>query len=103
MTDDDERVNTEVTIWKHAVKPCRMMAFCPYGPMVELFPLQEERGTMSCTVFGHDCPVFYTAEIFMEDDLATHEEREQWYSELNAGTKRMIKKNKKENKKSINV
>jgi hypothetical protein len=58
---------------------------------------------MSCKVYGQDCPVLYHAEIFMEGDLATDKEREQWYTELNAGTKKMIKstKKKKQQRKKI--
>jgi len=39
--------------------------YCPYGPLVEQFPLDppDER---SCRIFGHHCPVFYVAEPFTE-------------------------------------
>ena len=86
MTDNLEWLNNKVPIWKHAVKPCKMIAFCPYGSLVEMFPLQAPRNEMSCSEFGHDCPVFYLAEIFIDCPLATEEETEQWYSELKIGT-----------------
>ena len=87
MTEDIEGVNNNVLIWKYAVKPCKMMAFCPYGSLVERFPLQKNpRNEMSCSEFGHDCPVFYLAEIFIDCPLATEEERERWFTELNIGT-----------------
>jgi hypothetical protein len=56
-------------------KPCHKLGFCPYGSLVEEFPLDTERPTMiSCEVFGHNCPVFYCAEDLSED---THETRKE--------------------------
>jgi hypothetical protein len=75
-------INNEKPIWKHALKPCKILRFCPYGPMVELFPLQEGRSNMSCEVFGHDCPVFYHAEMLAEDTVGiTDQEWEDWIKE----------------------
>ena len=51
--------------WKNAIKPCLMIWFCPYGPLVEDLPSSEDKKL--CEEFGHDCPVFYYAEPFMED------------------------------------
>jgi len=60
-----EKVN-----WKKKVpalcKPCWELKYCPYGPLVEDFPLKQERDSKSCIIFGHDCPVFYVAEPFTE-------------------------------------
>ena len=65
-------------------KPCHKLGFCPYGQLVEEFPLHPEfeeqdlnkvarEGKLdtgyNCKVFGHDCPVFYHAERIMEDDM----------------------------------
>jgi hypothetical protein len=86
MTDNIEMLNNKVPIWKHAVKPCKIMEFCPYGSLVEMFPLQTPRNKMSCSEFGHDCPVFYQAEIFIDFPLATEKEKERWFTELNIGT-----------------
>ena len=86
MTDNLEQQKNKVPIWKHAVKPCKMTSFCPYGELVEMFPLHDPRNKMSCKVFGHDCPVFYHAEIHIDGDLATKKEIKQWYTELNIGT-----------------
>ena len=47
---------------KAVCKPCWELKYCPYGPLVEDFPLKKERDHQSCRVFGHDCPVFYVAE-----------------------------------------
>ena len=47
-------------------KPCHKLGYCPYGPMVEMFPLKK-RNKFSCKVFGHNCPVFHTAEDIKED------------------------------------
>lgn len=56
--------------WKQRVsslcKPCWELKYCPYGPLVEDFPLAEDRTDKSCRIFGHDCPVFYSAEPFTE-------------------------------------
>lgn len=63
-------VNNKVPIWKHIVRPCHLCKFCPYGGIVEMFPLQgseDRRGDMSCEVFGHDCPAYYNAETIRED------------------------------------
>ena len=48
-------------------KPCHYTRFCPYGQLVEEFPIKEERTEISCTVFGHDCPAFYCAEPMAEE------------------------------------
>ena len=76
-------------------KPCWELKYCPYGPLVEFFPLFSNdpsyptvwpnnrvmeyvsEGTheflkkcdpsiLSCNVFGHVCPVFMMAEPFTE-------------------------------------
>ncbi|HEX2851933.1 MAG TPA: HNH endonuclease, partial [Opitutaceae bacterium] len=56
--------------WKKRVKavckPCWEIKYCPYGPLVEQFPLQKEPDSRSCRIFGHDCPVFHVAEPMTE-------------------------------------
>ena len=47
--------------------PCVKLDYCPYGAVVELYPLLENRGNKSCQVFGHDCPVHYLAEIQVKE------------------------------------
>lgn len=47
-------------------KPCHDCGFCPYGQVVEMFPIKESRSEFSCRTFGHDCPVFYLAEPIKE-------------------------------------
>lgn len=47
-------------------KPCWELKYCPYGPVVEDFPLKPIPDEKSCRIFGHDCPVFYVAEPFTE-------------------------------------
>ena len=51
---------------KAVCKPCWELKYCPYGPLVEEFPLEEERSYRSCRIFGHDCPVFHVAEPVTE-------------------------------------
>lgn len=56
--------------WKRRVKavckPCWEIKYCPYGPLVEDFPLKSNPDEKSCRIFGHDCPVFYVAEPLTE-------------------------------------
>jgi hypothetical protein len=63
---------------KHVCKPCWELRYCPYGPLVEDFPLSpvtkaktieelsEKDLDVSCMVFGHVCPVFFINEPFTE-------------------------------------
>jgi len=51
---------------KSICKPCWEIKYCPYGSLVEKFPLHENNTEKSCRIFGHDCPVFYIAEPFTE-------------------------------------
>lgn len=59
-------LNTEYKKMDKAVKPCWVLHFCPYGPLVEYYPITESE--FSCDVFGHDCPVFYNAEAFEDGE-----------------------------------
>jgi len=36
-------LNTEKRIWQDIVKPCKLCGFCPYGQLVEEFPLYPYR------------------------------------------------------------
>ena len=47
-------------------KPCWELKYCPYGPLVEEFPLPETDTHRSCRIFGHECPVFSVAEPLTE-------------------------------------
>jgi len=47
-------------------KPCHKTGICPYGQLVEEFPILRERNEFSCKVFGHNCPVFYCAAPYRE-------------------------------------
>ena len=49
-------------------KPCYKLGFCPYGPLVEEFPLIMPRTDISCKTFGHNCPVFYCGEDMIEEE-----------------------------------
>lgn len=48
-------------------RPCYACGYCPYGQMIELFPITKKEGTYSCKVFGHNCPMYYHAENITED------------------------------------
>ena len=60
-----DRVNWSARV-KAVCKPCWELKYCPYGPLVEEFPLKEEGDDRSCRIFGHDCPVFTVAEPLTE-------------------------------------
>lgn len=47
-------------------KPCWELKYCPYGPVVEEFPLGDDTDERRCRIFGHHCPVFYVAEPLTE-------------------------------------
>jgi hypothetical protein len=52
---------------KAVCKPCWELKYCPYGPLVEDFPLKHPADPeRSCRIFGHDCPVFSVAEPLTE-------------------------------------
>lgn len=60
-----EKINWDQRV-KAVCKPCWELKYCPYGPLVEEFPLPEESSHRSCRIFGHECPVFTVAEPFTE-------------------------------------
>jgi len=58
--------------------PCNVLRYCPYGKLVEYFPLGDKEvawngekllwikkkvEAKACKLFGHDCPAYYVAEI----------------------------------------
>lgn len=59
-------INNKSVIDPQIDKPCRQLKYCPYGSLVELFPLGKDRTELSCRVFGHDCPVHYHREHITE-------------------------------------
>ena len=67
-------LNTERVINPDIEKPCIKLRYCPYGQLVEEFPLHEGDERLSCltkngalTQFGHDCPVHYCMEYLYVD------------------------------------
>lgn len=70
----DKKINLAFYKWKERMednkieaicKPCWDLKYCPYGPLVEQFPITNDL-KYKCKVFGHQCPVFTTAEPFSE-------------------------------------
>lgn len=59
-------INNKFIRFKDVIKPCHITSYCPYGQLVEEFPLRKKRNKFSCEVFGHDCPCFYHTELFAE-------------------------------------
>jgi hypothetical protein len=70
MKKKDERAGSR-THTMFLEKPCHILDYCPYGPLVEDFPLLRKKDKMSCSVFGHQCPVFYSAESFVDGKPVT--------------------------------
>ena len=64
-------LNNKKIIWDYNTeglfKPCHELGWCPYGQLVEEFPLRDKHNEYSCGAFGHDCPVFYHAEGISEE------------------------------------
>ena len=54
---------------KDVPKPCLKLGYCPYGKLVDEFPLLLDRDVCSCPVFGNQCPVHYLAEELRPDML----------------------------------
>lgn len=71
MTDDEVKKE-----WKrrsqHVCKPCWELKYCPYGVLVEQFPVGSLDGNADfgpeqvCSIFGHVCPVYIVNEPFTE-------------------------------------
>lgn len=62
-----EWVNNHTIMKKDTDKPCHKLGHCPYGQLVEAFPLPDQ-DEFKCKVFGHHCPIFYHYEDYAEDD-----------------------------------
>ena len=75
-------LNTTLPIFENIVKPCRMVKYCPYGALIEEYPLKEKKDYMSCKVFGHDCPAYYQAEMVMEGKKPNTNELAEMYGEF---------------------
>jgi hypothetical protein len=60
-----EKINWDRRV-QAVCKPCWELKYCPYGPLVEEFPVPEIDTHRSCKIFGHECPVFAVAEPFTE-------------------------------------
>lgn len=47
-------------------KPCHKLKYCPYGQLVEEYPIKKKRNKFACKTFGHNCPMYYQAENITE-------------------------------------
>jgi len=47
MTSEGYWVNNENIVFKNAIKPCKICGFCPYGQLVEEFPLDPPSRKMA--------------------------------------------------------
>lgn len=75
-------LNTTTVIYPDIEKPCIKLRYCPYGTLVEEYPLyhmddypnKEHGEKLACLSknnnglmqFGHDCPVHYHAEYLAQ-------------------------------------
>ena len=75
-----EWVNTTVVRHPELEKPCVKLNYCPYGQLVEEFTLHSPQTELSCSVFGHDCPVHYHAETPKDFGI------EEWKKQKKGGT-----------------
>lgn len=55
-------LNWDTIVAEDTEKPCYKLKWCPYGDLVEAFPLRRPAKKYSCDFFGHDCPAFYHRE-----------------------------------------
>jgi len=78
--------NTKIK-WKDILKPCKLCGYCPYGVLVEIYPLRNAKE--SCEIFGHDCPVYYLAEPFTEENKLPSDEE---YIKHNTELKETVEK-----------
>ena len=76
-------LNTKIVTNPDIEKPCIKLRYCPYGQLVEEYPLhhapdyphKEIGDKLACTLsnndglmqFGHDCPVHYHAELLLKE------------------------------------
>lgn len=51
-------------------KPCHTLHYCPYGPIVEDFLLHPLENLTRCSIFGHMCPVYSSAEHVEDNSSA---------------------------------
>ena len=82
-------------------KPCHTLGYCPYGSLLEYFPLRgkavqyngksldikpiEGEEGIACETFGHDCPVFYRGHQMCEDVSPTLQHKQENDYVLNEG------------------
>jgi len=45
-----------------ATRPCLTLDYCPYGVLIEQFPLATPGDQRGCEIFGHICPAIVVAE-----------------------------------------
>ena len=48
-----DKINWDKRV-KAVCKPCWEIKYCPYGPLVEHFPLNEEYNEKSCRIYGQE-------------------------------------------------
>lgn len=70
----ENRIDKAFKLWKKRMKnnhinaickPCWELNYCPYGSLVESFPITDNE-EYRCRVFGHICPAYIVAEPFTE-------------------------------------
>ncbi|MHA1105182.1 MAG: hypothetical protein ACTSPN_05610 [Promethearchaeota archaeon] len=69
-------LNTSKVIDKSAKKPCHRLGLCPYGKIIEEFPIEDQNSEFMCKVFHHNCPIFYHVENTSEKYSREYYEKE---------------------------
>ncbi len=65
-------------------KPCRTLHWCPYGSLGDAFQRKKDNKKIMCKIYPHNCPVFYNAQVFIDDySLWSDEEKEMMKEEDN--------------------
>jgi hypothetical protein len=83
-------VNNTTIRWNDILKPCKLCGYCPYGRLLEEYPLRDAKE--SCGILGHDCPVYYIAEPFTEESgQPTDEEYIKHNEELKNNVQKQIR------------
>jgi hypothetical protein len=89
-----EWLNTSEIIDNNAKKPCHRLEYCPYGKLVEEFPVKGENSGFNCKAFHHDCPIFYHIEYTSENYRKEDYEKEVDFLYKKGGLSEVFSKDK---------
>ena len=61
--------NNGIVVNEKVQRPCIVLSWCPYGSLIEAFQIGGSSERFRCSLFDHDCPVFYVSEQVTEQSL----------------------------------